>query len=108
VKRNLLQVLLKNTVPVSREEFKQYIELRHGGVVRENASADLTALDSAGLAALEADAKKSQQAISKSVKPKMASGSAMSSNSAGTSPPPSEKVVAGASPPQKRMAGRAR
>jgi hypothetical protein len=108
VKRDLLKVLVKNTVPVSREEFKQYLELRHGGALRENASADLTALDSAGLAALKVEAKKSQQAISKSVKPKMASDSAMSSNSGGTSPLPNEKNIAGARHPKKRMAGRAR
>ncbi|MBJ7310931.1 hypothetical protein ACFOLJ_17620 [Rugamonas sp. CCM 8940] len=47
MKRNILKVLQKNTTPISREDFNKTFSLRQIGM-RENASADPTALDKVG------------------------------------------------------------
>lgn len=40
-----LSILQKHTKPKSKSEVQEYLVKRHGVVERENASADLTALD---------------------------------------------------------------
>jgi hypothetical protein len=43
--RDLLKVIQENTKPVSKEDFDKFVAKNHGGS-RENASSDITALDS--------------------------------------------------------------
>jgi len=44
MKRNLLQVVLANTSPISEAEFNEFLLRRHGSASRENASSDLSML----------------------------------------------------------------
>lgn len=55
-----LATLLKLTKPKSPEEERKYLEERHGTTVRDNASADLTALDDRARASLAPRAKKAR------------------------------------------------
>ena len=49
-----LAFLLKVTKPKSKEEMRAFLIKRHGSLGRENASADVTALDDRDAAALKA------------------------------------------------------
>jgi hypothetical protein len=49
-----LDILLKVTKPKSRNEMRAFLIERHGSLDRENASADITALDDRDAAALKA------------------------------------------------------
>jgi hypothetical protein len=49
-----LELLLKVTKPKSKEEMRAFLIKRHGSLGRENASADVTALDDRDAAALKA------------------------------------------------------
>ncbi|SFV11504.1 hypothetical protein [Pseudoduganella namucuonensis] len=55
-----LAILRKNTKPKTKSEVQEYLVKRHGAVARENASADLTALDDRARLLVLASAKKSK------------------------------------------------